>query len=74
MTSYAKALIVDSTALRNRQEANEIVLANRTLNDAFLTDVRPILGMARMEKGLPPDPVKAYVKSGYQKKIEQQRS
>jgi len=27
-----------------------------------------------MEKGLPLDPVKAYMEYGYQKKIEQQRS
>jgi len=74
MISYAKALIVDLAALRKWQRANEIILANRTLNDAFLTDVRPILGMARMEKELPLDPIRAYVESGYQKKIAQQRS
>jgi len=73
MISYAKALIVDEEALRKHQIKNEIILANRVLLDAFLTDVRPLIQMVRMEKGLPLDPVKAYVKSGYQEKIERER-
>ena len=73
MVSYAKALIVDREALRENQSRNEIILANRVLVEAFLTDVRPIIYMARMEKGLPLDPVKAYIESGYQEKIERER-
>jgi len=73
MVSYAKALVVDEEKLRRYQNENEIILANRTLLDAFLTDVRPIVHMARLEKGLPVDPVKAYVESGYQQKIESER-
>jgi len=73
MVSYAKALIVDREALRESQSRNEIILANRVLVEAFLTDVRPIIYMARMEKGLPLDPVKAYIESGYQEKIERER-
>jgi len=73
MVSYTKALIVDEEALRKYQRKNEIMLANRILLDAFLTDVRPLIYMVRMEKGLPLDPVNAYVKSGYQEKIEKER-
>jgi len=73
MVSYAKALIVDEEALQKYQRKNEIILANRVLVDAFLTDVRPLIQMVRMEKGLPIDPVNAYVKSGYQEKIEKER-
>jgi len=73
MISYAKALIVDEEALQKYQRKNEIMLANRVLLDAFLTDVRPLIQMVRMEKGLPLDPVNAYVKSGYQEKIEKER-
>jgi len=73
MISYAKALIVDEESLRKYQRKNEIMLANRVLLDAFLTDVRPLVQMVRMEKGLPLDPVNAYVKSGYQEKIEKER-
>jgi L-rhamnose isomerase/sugar isomerase len=73
MVSYAKALIIDEASLLRLQNRNEIMLANRTLLDAFLTDVRPILYVARQEKGLPTDPVEAYVKSVYQQKIETER-
>ena len=73
MISYAKALIVDEEALRRYQMKNEVMLANRVLVDAFLTDVRPLVQMARMNKRLPIDPVNAYVKSGYQEKIERER-
>ena len=73
MISYAKALVVDDEELRKNQDQNEIILANRTLLDAFLTDVRPIVYMARLEKGLPVDPVEAYVESGYQQRIESER-
>ena len=43
-------------------------------NDALLlADVRPIVCKARLEKGLNPDPVQAYVDSGYAEKIESER-
>lgn len=74
MISYAKALIVEENRLQEYQRKNDVMLANRTLTDAFLTDVRPIIYMARLEKQLPVDPVEAYVKSGYQQKIEEERT
>lgn len=73
MISYAKALIVDEESLKKYQRKNEIMLANRVLLDAFLTDVRPLIQMVRVEKRLPVDPVDAYVKSSYQEKIEKER-
>lgn len=73
MISYAKALIVDEESLQKYQRRNEIILANRVLLDAFLTDVRPLIQMVRVEKGLPLDPIDAYVKSSYQEKIEKER-
>ena len=73
MVSYAKALVVDEEKLGECRAKNEIILANRTLVDAFLTDVRPIIQMARLEKGLPIDPIEAYARSGYQQKIESDR-
>ena len=42
--------------------------------DALINaDVRPIVAAARLEKNLPVDPVIAYVESGYQQKIEDER-
>lgn len=71
--SLARALILDRTALAGRQSKQDIIQANRIFLDAFLTDVRPILYMARMEQDLPLDPVDAYQASGYQEKIEEER-
>ncbi len=71
--SLAKALILDRVALGERQDRQEIIRANRVFLDAFLTDVRPILYAARLEKGLAPDPLTAYDESGYQQQIEAER-
>ncbi len=73
-SSLAKAILVDSNALRSLQEADEIILANRFFNSALIhADVRPVLYCARMEENLPVDPVTAYAESGYQKQIENER-
>ncbi len=71
--SLAKALVVDRERLRECQESQEIIQANRCLLDAFLTDVRPIIRMARLEKDKTLDPVDAYFESGYQERIERER-
>jgi len=71
--SLTKALVLDRAALEELQATRDIIPANRLFLDAFLTDVRPILRMARLEKGLPLDPVLAYDQSGYQQKIEGER-
>jgi L-rhamnose isomerase/sugar isomerase len=72
--SLAKAKLLDSVQLGKLQEEDEIILANRFFNDALLNaDVRPIVSAARLEKKLPPDPIAAYVESGYQSRIEKDR-
>lgn len=73
--SLAKAVLVDRERLIGLQKEDEVILANRLFNDALLNaDVRPIVARARMEKNLPVDPIAEYVSSGYQKKIEQERT
>jgi L-rhamnose isomerase/sugar isomerase len=41
--------------------------------DAYNTDVRPLLAELREEMGLAPEPVKAYLASGYGEKMVAQR-
>lgn len=73
--SLAKAMLVDRDKLESYQAQDEILLANRIFNDALINaDVRPIVAAARLDKNLPADPVQAYVQSGYQQKINQERS
>jgi L-rhamnose isomerase/sugar isomerase len=67
--AVAKALLVDAAALREAQLNGDVLGANAVLMDAYNTDVRPLLAELREEMGLAPDPVKAYLASGYAEKI-----
>ena len=65
----ARALLVDRDALTAAQQANDVLAANGILMDAFYTDVRPALAEWRESRGLPGDPMAAYLASGYQQQI-----
>jgi len=69
----ARALLVDTEALRAAQAAGDVLGGNGILMDAFYTDVRPALAEWRESRGLAGDPMKAYAASGYQEKIEADR-
>ena len=69
----ARALLVDTAALAEAQRAGDVLAANGIFNDAFYTDVRPILAEWRESRGLPADPMAAFKASGYQKKINEDR-
>jgi L-rhamnose isomerase / sugar isomerase len=65
----AKALLVDPVALKEAQQAGDVLGAHAVLMDAYNTDVRPLLAALREEMGLDPDPVAAYHRSGYAERI-----
>ena len=69
----AKALLVDLEALGAAQEAHDVLAANTVFMDAYNTDVRAALAAWREDRGLPADPMAAYLASGYQEKIEADR-
>ena len=71
--AVAKALLVDGEALRAAQLAGDVLEANAVVMDAYNTDVRPLLAELREEMGLAPDPVRAYLASGYAEKIVSER-
>jgi L-rhamnose isomerase / sugar isomerase len=70
----AKALLVDAGALSEAQLAGDVLAANAAVMDAYNTDVRPLLAGLREEMGLAPDPVAAYLASGYGEKIISERT
>jgi L-rhamnose isomerase/sugar isomerase len=70
----ARALLVDAVALREAQEAGDVLGANAVLMDAFYHDVRHDLAAWRESRGLPADPVRAYAESGYQTTINNERA
>jgi L-rhamnose isomerase/sugar isomerase len=67
--AVAKALLVDAGALTAAQLEGDVLAANAALMDAYNTDVRPLLAELREEMGLDPDPVAAYLASGYTEKV-----
>ena len=69
----ARALLVDTEALRAAQVAGDPLAAHGVFMDAFYTDVRPALAEWREGRGLPADPMQAYLDSGYQARIEAER-
>jgi L-rhamnose isomerase/sugar isomerase len=69
----ARALLVDGDALKEAQDAGDVLGANGILMDAFYTDVRPSLATWREARGLAGDPMAAYAASGYQKQIAADR-
>jgi L-rhamnose isomerase/sugar isomerase len=66
--AFAKALLVDQTALEAAQREGDVLEANSVLKDAYDTDVRPLLSEARRQAGLPEDPYRAYLASGAQER------
>jgi L-rhamnose isomerase/sugar isomerase len=69
----ARALLLDTEALGVAQREGDVLAANQTYMDAFYTDVRRDLAAWRGERGLPADPMAAYLASGYQEQIEADR-
>ena len=73
-TAYAKALLVDRSALREAQEAGDVLQAYRVLQEAFETDVRPLLAEFRVRQGCDPDPITAFRASGYAERVASERA
>ena len=69
----AKALLVDREALKTAQLAGDVLAANDIFIDAFNTDVRPMLAELRESQGLAPDPMRAFLDSGYLERIRSER-
>jgi L-rhamnose isomerase/sugar isomerase len=49
--SYAKALLVDREKLVDAQNNNDVVAAQEIIQQAFNTDVRPLIAEARLREG-----------------------
>jgi L-rhamnose isomerase/sugar isomerase len=52
---------------------NDVLEANRLLQDAFQIDVRPMLAEVRRECGLAENPYRAYLDSGEQERRAAER-
>jgi L-rhamnose isomerase/sugar isomerase len=71
---YAKGALVDYEELSHAQNTCDLVGAESLLQDAFNIDVRPAIQEWRDSKGLPRDPLKAFLESGYMERITKERA
>jgi L-rhamnose isomerase / sugar isomerase len=71
---FAKASLVDDRELAAAQESCDLVRAESLLQDAFATDVRPMIQEWRDAKGLPKNPMSAFRESGYLERITKERA
>lgn len=69
----ARALLLDRAALAVAQEEGDVLLAHEIFMDAFSTDVRADLAAWRESRGLPGQPMRAYLESGHQDQLETSR-
>lgn len=71
--AYAKSLLVPRAEWAEAQANGDVLGAHELLNNAYKTDVRPLLMQVRQELNVPTDPLAAYRASGYEEKIAQER-
>ena len=72
--AYAKALLVDRTALDAARHDGDVLGAHRVLLDAYATDVRPMCARVREDLGASADPIATFRQSGYLERVADERS
>jgi L-rhamnose isomerase/sugar isomerase len=72
--AYARALLVDRSALEEAQRAGDVLAAHGVLLDAYRTDVRDLCAGVRRELGAAGDPVRAHRESGYAERVARERA
>ncbi|WP_187262706.1 sugar isomerase [Pontibacter beigongshangensis] len=71
--AYAQALIIDRPALEKAQAENDATLAQEIMQNAYRTDVRPLLAEARQQAGATLNPVGFYRESKIREQMVSQR-
>lgn len=64
MIAYAQSLIVDRKGLKEAQRANDVTACQEILQNAFRTDVRPLVAEARLRAGGALQPIKLFRDAG----------
>lgn len=60
MMAYAQALLVDADALEQARQGNDVVRCQEILQNAFRTDVRPLVAEARLRSNAAINPVQLF--------------
>lgn len=73
LIAYAQALLVDQKALKTAQQENDVVKCQEILQDAYRTDVRPLLKAAREKAGGAINPLGLYRDLGVREALIKER-
>ncbi|RNL81858.1 sugar isomerase [Sinomicrobium pectinilyticum] len=73
LIAYAQALLVDREALLEAQQGSDVVRCQEILQDAYRTDVRPLLREARLRSGGAMYPLQAYRELKIRKRLIEER-
>ncbi|MEP4534609.1 MAG: TIM barrel protein [Cyclobacteriaceae bacterium] len=71
--AYAQALLVDHKALAEAQLNSDVTLCQEILQNAYRTDVRPLVAAARVKTGGALDPLAVYRKVGVRESLIAER-
>ncbi|HWD88539.1 MAG TPA: TIM barrel protein [Mucilaginibacter sp.] len=71
--AYAQALIIDREKLVEAQQNNDVALAQEVLQQAYRTDVRPLVAEARLRAGGALQPIMLFKEENVRKNLIQQR-
>ena len=71
--AYAQSLLVDRKKLEEAQAKNDVALAQDVLQQAYRTDVRPLIAEARLNAGGAIDPVQLYRKLNVRDSLTKER-
>ncbi len=73
LIAYAQALLVDQQALKEAQQENDVTRCQEILQDAYRTDVRPLIKQARLQAGGVINPIEAYRKFNIRNHLIEER-
>ena len=71
--AYAQALLVDRKELNRAQERNDVAKAQEILQQAYRTDVRPLLAEARLKAGAAIQPIQLFRELNVRKQLISER-
>ncbi|MCE7862608.1 MAG: sugar isomerase [Bacteroidetes bacterium CHB5] len=71
--AYAQALLVDRKELTRAQEKNDVARAQEILQQAYRTDVRPLVAEARLRAGAALQPIQLFRELNVRKQLSSER-
>ncbi len=73
LLAYAQALLVDRNSLEEAQQTYDVTACQEILQQAYRTDVRPLLRAARLQSGAAIHPLKYYRELGVREHLIRER-